>query len=162
MNDGRIIINGDAGDALGYAMRGGKIYVKGNSGYRTGIHMKQYKEKRPAIIVGGRVGSFLGEYLAGGLIIVLGMGQDGLPVGNFTATGMHGGEIFIRSDTAPKGLGEQITVSTAETGDLENIKPILAEYAQTFGYGLGEIFGKTFYKLVPNAKNPYNRLYTHN
>ena len=64
MNDGKIIINGNAGDTLGYAMRGGKIFVKGNAGYRTGIHMKEYKDKNPVIAVGGSTGSFLGEYLA--------------------------------------------------------------------------------------------------
>ena len=73
MNDGRIVVHGNIGDAAGYAMRGGEIYVKGNAGYRAGIHMKEYKTKKPAIIIGGRAGSFLGEYQAGGLILVLGL-----------------------------------------------------------------------------------------
>ena len=60
MNDGRIVVHGNIGDAAGYAMRGGEIYVKGNAGYRAGIHMKEYKTKKPAIIIGGRAGSFLG------------------------------------------------------------------------------------------------------
>ncbi|MGN1077981.1 MAG: glutamate synthase, partial [Candidatus Gallimonas sp.] len=62
MNAGRIVINGNAGDAVGYAMRGGKIFIRGDAGYRVGIHMKAYKEHRPVIVVGGIVGSFLGEY----------------------------------------------------------------------------------------------------
>ena len=33
------------GDAVGYAMRGGKIYVRDHAGYRAGIHMKEYKKK---------------------------------------------------------------------------------------------------------------------
>ena len=73
MNEGKILIHGNIGDAAGYAMRGGKIYVKGNAGYRAGIHMKAYKEKVPVIIIGGCAGSFLGEYQAGGIIIVLGL-----------------------------------------------------------------------------------------
>ena len=44
MNEGKILIRGNIGDAAGYAMRGGKIYVQGNAGYRAGIHMKAYKE----------------------------------------------------------------------------------------------------------------------
>ncbi len=83
MNAGRIVINGNAGDAVGYAMRGGKIFVRGDAGYRVGIHMKAYKEHRPVIVVGGIVGSFLGEYQAGGIIVVLGDGAEGSPVGNF-------------------------------------------------------------------------------
>ena len=30
MNDGYIVVEGNIGDAAGYAMRGGRIYVKGN------------------------------------------------------------------------------------------------------------------------------------
>ena len=69
MNAGRIVIHGNVGDAAGYAMRGGKIFVKGNAGYRTGIHMKAYHEKHPVLVIGGRAGSFLGEYLAGGTVV---------------------------------------------------------------------------------------------
>ena len=76
MNDGLIAVNGNIGDAAGYAMRGGKIFVKGDAGYRAGIHMKEYKEKIPVMIIGGRAGSFLGEYQAGGVIVVLGMTND--------------------------------------------------------------------------------------
>ena len=72
MNDGAIFVHGSSGDATGYAMRGGKIYVRGNAGYRAGIHMKAYREKQPVLIIGGEAGSFLGEYQAGGIIIVLG------------------------------------------------------------------------------------------
>ncbi|MDE6964034.1 MAG: glutamate synthase, partial [Lachnospiraceae bacterium] len=77
MNDGKILIHGNIGDAAGYAMRGGKIYVQGDSGYRAGIHMKAYREKIPVMIIGGCAGSFLGEYQAGGIIIVLGFYKNG-------------------------------------------------------------------------------------
>ncbi len=162
MNDGKIVIDGNAGDALGYAMRGGKIYVRGNAGYRTGIHMKQYKEKRPVIVVGGKVGSFLGEYLAGGLIVVLGLDCDDLPVGNFTGTGMHGGAIFIRSEVELANLPAQVTAEIATDSDMEEIKPILSDYADSFGISADEILSGRFYKLKANAKNPYKQLYTAN
>ena len=72
MNGGTILIHGNVGDAVGYAMRGGRIYINGNAGYRAGIHMKAYQEKIPVMIIGGYAGSFLGEYQAGGIIVVLG------------------------------------------------------------------------------------------
>ncbi|MDR1002301.1 MAG: glutamate synthase [Oscillospiraceae bacterium] len=162
MNNGKIIINGSAGDALGYAMRGGKIFVKGDAGYRTGIHMKEYQDKRPVIVIGGRVGSFLGEYLAGGLIIVLGLENDHFPAGYFAGTGMHGGEIFLRTDKHPENMPEQVIVSEATAEDMAGISDIIGEYADTFGFNMEEILGKTFYKLAPNAKNPYRQLYTEN
>ena len=34
------------------------IFVKGNAGYRAGIHMKAYKEKKPIMVIGGRAGSY--------------------------------------------------------------------------------------------------------
>ena len=102
MNSGRIFINGSSGDATGYAMRGGHIYVRGNVGYRAGIHMKEYQHRRPVLIIGGSAGSFLGEYQAGGIIIVLGTDKkNSCPVGPFCGTGMHGGVIYIRSAKAP-------------------------------------------------------------
>ena len=98
MNAGEITIHGSTGDAAGYAMRGGAIYVQGDAGYRAGIHMKEYKEKVPVLVIGGRTGSFLGEYQAGGIIVVLGIGsEDRQPVGNFCGTGMHGGRIYLRT-----------------------------------------------------------------
>ena len=70
MNAGEIVVHGNVGDACGYAMRGGKIYIKGDCGYRAGIHMKAYQQQHfPLAVVGGKAGSFLGEYLSGGLIL---------------------------------------------------------------------------------------------
>ena len=109
MNGGEIVVDGSAGDATGYAMRGGKIFVRGDVGYRCGIHIKAYRENRPAIVIGGRAGSFLGEYQAGGVIIVLGLHEDDRPiVGNFCGTGMHGGEIFLRGSELPARLPAQV------------------------------------------------------
>src|SRR5690554_2749990 len=77
MDSGMLVIHGSAGDAVAHSMRGGKVFIKGNIGYRGGIHMKQYGvESRPVLVVGGTAHSFLGEYMAGGLVLVLGIGKD--------------------------------------------------------------------------------------
>jgi glutamate synthase domain-containing protein 3 len=162
MNDGAIIVHGSAGDALGYAMRGGVIYVRDNAGYRTGIHMKEYKDKVPVIVIGRKVGSFLGEYLAGGLIIVLGIGAEDVPVGNFTGTGMHGGKIFIRTDKELTGLPAQVTAEIASIDDLDEIKAFVDAFVGYFGGDAAEIMKSRYYVLKPNAKNPYKQLYTDN
>ena len=97
MNAGEIVVHGSIGDAAGYAMRGGRIFIRDSAGYRAGIHMKAYKDKIPLMVIGGAAGSFLGEYQAGGVIVVLGLHTDGRPlVGNFPCTGMHGGKLFLR------------------------------------------------------------------
>lgn len=162
MNDGKIVIHGNAGDALGYAMRGGSIFVRGNAGYRTGIHMKQYRDKKPVIVVGGKAGSFLGEYLAGGLIVVLGIGAEGIPVGDFTGTGMHGGRIFIRTGNEFTCLPAQVTAEIASRGDKDEILPYLDEFARLFGLDSEQLAGDQYYVLKPNTKNPYKQLYTIN
>jgi glutamate synthase domain-containing protein 3 len=162
MNAGKIVIRGNAGDALGYAMRGGAIFVQGNAGYRTGIHMKEYKDTKPVIVIGGKVGSFLGEYLAGGLIVVLGIGTDNVPVGNFTGTGMHGGRIFIRTNSELAALPAQVIVEIASPEDLQEIMPYISEFTGFFNMDAQQLVKERFYVLKPNAKNPYKQLYTAN
>lgn len=163
MNKGRIFIHGNAGDATGYAMRGGRIYVEGDVGYRAGIHMKAYQHKVPVIVVGGRAGSFLGEYQAGGVIVVLGEGAGGRPpVGNFCGTGMHGGKIYLRCDSKPERLPVQVSVKKAAKKDKEEIREYLQEFAAAFGRDEQAILDGTFYVLTPNTQNPYQQLYTPN
>ena len=160
MNDGRIIVHGSVGDGLGYAMRGGSIFIRDNAGYRSGIHMKEYEEKKPAIVIGGKVGSFLGEYLAGGLIVVLGINAVDIPVGNFTGTGMHGGKIFIRTNAQLPPLPKQVVAEIASGEELGEIAPHVCEYAGYFSMDPSRLMSDRYYVLKPNAKNHYKQLYT--
>lgn len=163
MNDGEIIVHGSCGDTTGYAMRSGKIFVQGNAGYRVGIHMKEYQQYFPKIIIGGKVGDFLGEYQAGGIIVVLGIGyEQECPVGAFVGTGMHGGYIFIRTEHEPKGLPVQVCCEKASEQDKEKIKEYVEEFAENFGCDAAELLASNYYKLTPNTASPYKQLYTHN
>lgn len=162
MNDGAIIVHGNCGDTTGYAMRSGEIYVEGNAGYRVGIHMKSYQELYPTIIIGGKVGDFLGEYQAGGIIIVLGIGVEGNPVGSFCGTGMHGGEMFIRSDEAPQGLPKQVCCAEATDEEKISIRKYLDRFTKHFGHTTDELLNHKFYKLTPNSASPYKQLYVNN
>lgn len=163
MNDGVIFVHGSSGDATGYAMRGGKVFIRDNVGYRAGVHMKQYRDKVPVLVVGGCAGSFLGEYLAGGIIVVLGLHDDGRPtVGNFCGTGMHGGKIYLRMDKLPDDLPKQVIVREATKEDMEEIIPYLKEFSEEFDKKYDIILNHKFYCLIPDTKNPYKQLYTHN
>ncbi|MDS1030640.1 glutamate synthase [Bacillota bacterium LX-D] len=163
MNDGQIIIHGNCGDATGYGMRGGEIYIQGNAGYRVGIHMKEYQDIKPVLVIGGKTGDFLGEYQAGGIILVLGLNEDrGNPVGNFCGTGMHGGTIYIRSDSPPANLPKQVNVCDVSNKDLEIIKKYVRKYCEFFNVAESKVLPSKFIKLVANTKNPYKQLYTHN
>ncbi len=169
MNDGEIIVHGNVGDGLGYAMRGGKIYVQGNAGYRAGIHMKAYEDKFPVMMIGGKVGSFLGEYQAGGLIIVLGLTDaenthtSPLPiVSNFPGTGMHGGKMVLRSACEDIAFPEQVETHPAGADDLAEIAPYVEEFAELFGYDAAQLMDAPFTVVLPNSSNPYRQLYVSN
>ena len=163
MNDGSIFIHGSIGDAAGYAMRGGKIYVKGDAGYRAGIHMKAYQDKVPLMIIGGTAGSFLGEYQAGGIIVVLNLGGSRRRiVGNFPCTGMHGGEIFLRGTTDGIAFPPGVCVRAAVPADLEPIKENLTEYCSLFGYDADALLNSPFTIVTPDSKNPYKQMYVAN
>ncbi len=161
MNEGEIIICGNCGDTAGYSMRGGKILIKESAGYRAGIHMKAYKDEKPILVIGDKAGSFLGEYLAGGLIIVLGMNQKGkCPVGNFCGTGMHGGQIFIRTDELPNDLPKQVATRKASKDDINSIKEIINHFCKEFSFDKDIVFDANFYVLEPNSTLPYKQHYT--
>ncbi|MGM9550969.1 MAG: glutamate synthase [Clostridia bacterium] len=163
MNEGEIIIHGNIGDAAGYAMRGGKIFVKGNAGYRAGIHMKAYKEKQPLLVIGGKAGSFLGEYQAGGTIIVLGIEDNDKPiVSNFPGTGMHGGRMFLRSSCEGIEFPSQVTLRKATGEDLDEIKGYISEFCGHFGYKEEDILNSEFTVVTPDSKNPYKQMYVAN
>jgi len=172
MNSGRIIIHGDAGDILGYAMRGGEVYVQKSVGYRSGIHMKSYKDKVPVIVIGGEAGNFLGEYMAGGIIILLGLfkkasqhpglplGLDGELVGNYVGTGMHGGTIYIRGSVSDYKLGKEVKKIPMDTDDRKLVERYIHNYLTYFGYK-NNIDTGSFTKLTPFSHRPYGKLYAY-
>lgn len=161
MNDGKILIRGSVGDALGYAMRGGKIFVGGDVGYRAGVHIKEYKDKKPVVVIGGCAGSFLGEYMAGGIVIVLNLTNKDEAVGNFTGVGMHGGKIFIRGEFNAS-LPPQVKCEKASKEDLTAIEGYLKEYCKDFSLDEKAVMGSSYHILSPDSANPYKRLYTGN
>lgn len=163
MNEGSIIIHGSIGDAAGYAMRGGKIYVKGDAGYRAGIHMKEYKDKVPVMIIGGTTGSFLGEYQAGGIIVVLNLSERGRRiVGNFPCTGMHGGQVFLRGSTEGVVFPNHICARAASPQDLKPIEKDLEEYCRLFGFDFDFLMRSPFTVVTPDSQNPYKQMYVAN
>ena len=163
MNSGQINVFGNIGDAPGYAMRGGRIYVKGNAGYRAGIHMKAYKEHLPVLMIGGKAGSFLGEYQAGGIIIVLGLSDDEKDiVANFPCTGMHGGKMYLRSKCEGIHFPHQVTARPAQEADMDEISEYINEFSDLFGYDSQTIMDADFTVIVPDSKNPYQQMYVAN
>ena len=163
MNSGTLTIHGHCGDATGYAMRGGTILIEGNVGYRAGIHMKAYGDKVPALVIGGKAGSFLGEYQAGGIILVLGLSQTRRPiVSNFPCTGMYGGKLYLRSDGRGLRLPEQVDARPAGEDDLAEIGKYVENYCAFFGGDRDAVMAAPFTVITPDTKNPYRQMYVLN
>lgn len=163
MSAGRIVVHGSIGDAAGYAMRGGAIYVEGSAGYRAGIHMKAYRGHQPVLVIGGRAGSFLGEYQAGGLILVLALHTDGRPtVGYFPCTGMHGGKLVLRGDVSAIPFPDQVTSRPATAEDLAEIAPYVEEYGRLFGRDAAQLLRDPYTVITPDSRNPYRQMYVAN
>ena len=156
MNDGSIVIHGRTGDATGYAMRGGRILVRDGCGWRVGIHMKQYVSKCPAIVIGGDAGSFLGEYMAGGVIVLMGK------PGAYLATGMHGGVIFLKHPLAQEDVPAGLVQHVAEPADIKVLTPLLQAYNTSFAKELDseiDTSGEGYYCLRPESSRPYASMY---
>jgi len=160
MDRGCIVIHGSAGDAVGHSMRGGRIYVRDDIGYRGGIHMKQYMEKRPVLVVGGSARAFLGEYMAGGLLIVLGL--TGIPPlsERGVGSGIHGGEIFVRGDVPDNILGVGAKQKPASDDEKHMIAPVVRDFASRFSLDPTPLLASDYTRIVPASTRPFANKYT--
>jgi glutamate synthase domain-containing protein 3 len=178
MNAGSLIVHGGAGDVVGYGMRGGRLFIRGDVGYRAGIHMKAHEGAHPVIVAGGSARDFLGEYMAGGLLILLGLGQPlpgvvpasvaGSPgfapatvVGTHIGAGMHGGEIYVRGEVEPWRCGDEVHMATATAPEVDRLREVLRDYCRVFGIDEDHLFALPFTRIVPAGRRPYAGLYTY-
>jgi glutamate synthase domain-containing protein 3 len=163
MNNGRIIVHGHAGDILGMSARGGSIFVKEFIGYRAGIHMKEYQDKKPVVVVGGTAQDFLGEYMAGGVLVLLGLdlkkGENHRA--KYVGTGMHGGVMYLRGGIDPYQVGKEVGITDLEDKDFQTLEKLVNEFAGYFGHDAKKIMSGKFIKLYPKYLRPYGRLYAY-
>jgi glutamate synthase domain-containing protein 3 len=160
MDAGMIVIHGSAGDAVAHSMRGGKVFVRGDIGYRGGIHMKEYDTKKPILVVGGSARAFLGEYMAGGLIIILGLGGRPAVAERGIGSGIHGGEIFLRGDLPAHLLGVGATMKPAGEKELGRIAPCIREFSGHFGMDAGPLLTGEYVRISPASSRPFANKYT--
>ena len=163
MNNGEIIIHGRAGDIVGLSARGGKIFIREDVGYRAGIHMKEYQGKKPVVVIGGTAQDFLGEYMAGGVLILLGLNlkKGERHRANFIGTGMHGGVIYLRGNVEDYQLGKEVGVTELKEDDRQILHQFIGEFTTHFGYETEKILKHKFIKLFPRWLRPYGRLYAY-
>jgi len=161
MDQGEIIVHGRAGDITGYSMRGGKIFIRDDAGYRVGIHMKAYRDKKPCLTIGGTAQDFLGEYMAGGVLVLLGLNvkEGECHRAKFVGTGMHGGTIYIRGRV--KHLGREVEITSLDEADEKMLHALVNEFSSHFGFDTKEIMNHEFKKILPVSNRPYGSLYAY-
>jgi glutamate synthase domain-containing protein 3 len=163
MNSGEIIVHGHAGDITGLAARGGNIFIRDDVGYRAGIHMKGYEDMKQALVIGGTAQDFLGEYMAGGTLVLLGLtlkkGEH--HKARFVGTGMHGGVIYIRFSIEDYQLGKEVGKTELDNEDNKLLEQLVSRYANYFNLETKEILNQRFIKLFPRWLRPYGQLYAY-
>ncbi len=162
MNAGKVVVHGHAGDVLGYGMRGGRIHILKDVGYRVGIHMKSYQDNKPVLVAGGKAGDFFGEYMAGGVLVLLGMftdAPDKAKHGFRFGTGMHGGVIYVRGGVDEAKLSTEVGVFDLTPEDRQELEGYLQEFSKDFKLDLKEIMREKFVKILPKSKRPYGNMY---
>ena len=125
--------------------------------------MKEYGDKKPTVVIGGTAQDFLGEYMAGGVLIVLGLslGENELHTANFIGTGMHGGVIYIRGKVEDHQLGKEVSQLEIDDDDRGILRKYVDKFANYFGYDARNILSAEFTKLLPLSHRPYGRLYAY-
>ncbi|MDD5189507.1 MAG: hypothetical protein PHE50_00510 [Dehalococcoidales bacterium] len=160
MNAGKIIVHGRAGDTTMLSARGGEIYIRDSVGYRAGIHIKEYGDKIPVLVIGGTAQDFVGEYMAGGVLVLLGINVENHPA-SYIGTGMHGGVIYLRGRVEEHQLGKEVGVAELSETDRVTFTRLVQEYCRHFGNNAEDILKQDFIKLYPKTLRPYGRLYTY-
>jgi len=159
MDSGEIVVHGSAGDAVGHSMRGGRIFVEGPIGYRGGIHMKQYLEKRPVLVVGEYARAFLGEYMAGGTVLVLARHGGPAVAERGLGSGIHGGEIVVRGALDPRYLGVGAMAVQLDAEVRERIRPLIEAYGAHFGVDVASLLDDDYTRVVPASARPFANKY---
>jgi len=163
MDNGKIIVHGHAGDITGLSSRGRKIFIRDYVGYRAGIHMKEFENKKPSLVIGGSAQDFLGEYMAGGIIVLLGMDLDEGEKysAHYIGTGMHGGVIYIRGSVEDYQLGKEVGIAELNNNDRRVLHGLVTEFCSYFDLNATDLLKDNFIKLIPLHLRPYGKLYAY-
>jgi glutamate synthase domain-containing protein 3 len=118
-------------------------------------------DKKPIMVVGGTGQDFLGEYMAGGILLVLGLTlkEGEHHRARYVGTGMHAGIMYIRGEVT--NLGKEVKAMEVNKTDLKSIEALVKEYCSYFNADATKIMQGKFTKLVPYSHRPYGRIYAY-
>ncbi len=126
-----IIVNGDCGDTAAHCAAGGKIFVAGRVGTRSGALMKHDpKFETPEFWVLKNTGSFSFEFMGGGIAVVCGVDCENLTsvLGHRSCVGMVGGTIFVRGPISD--VSDCVEVKSLDDKDIAFLEKGLFEFLE--------------------------------
>lgn len=135
LNSGATLtILGDGGDTTAHCAAGGKIYVAGRVGTRSGSLMKRDPAyDPPEFWILKSTGSFSFEFMGGGIAVVCGLGCEGLDsvLGDRSCVGMVGGTIYVRGPV--QGLSDEVWLLDLDEADRAFLRAGLPEFLDKVG-----------------------------
>ena len=123
---GKITLAKDAGASVGSTMRGGELFVGGNAGARAGISMKG-----GTLVVAGNAGFLTGFMMQKGRIIVCG------DVGEAVGDSMYEGTIYVAGEIA--SLGNDAKTEEIGEDELIDILTVLESHGIQKRYSFTKI-----------------------
>lgn len=133
LNSGaEIIVKGDGGDTAAHCAAGGKIYVSGRVGTRSGAMMKHDpKFEKPEFWVLKNTGSFSFEFMGGGIAVICGYDCENLTsvLGNRSCVGMVGGTVYVRGNV--EGLASCVQQVKLDKFDKDFLKSGMPEFLKS-------------------------------
>ncbi|MCM1002818.1 MAG: 4Fe-4S binding protein [Candidatus Gastranaerophilales bacterium] len=130
LNSGaKIVVKGDAGDTAAHCAAGGKIYVGGRVGTRSGALMKHDpKFEQPEFWVLKNTGSFSFEFMGGGRAVICGYDSEDLPsvLGNRSCVGMVGGTVYVRGKI--EGIASCVETKKLDKFDKDFLKSGMSDF----------------------------------
>lgn len=130
----KIIVKGDGGDTAAHCAAGGKIYVGGRVGTRSGALMKHDpKFEPPEFWVLKNTGSFSFEFMGGGIAVICGYDCENLEsvLGNRSCVGMVGGTVYVRGKV--EGLAKCVEQKKLDKFDKDFLKSGMSEFLDSIG-----------------------------
>jgi glutamate synthase domain-containing protein 3 len=112
------------------------------------------------MVIGGTSKDYLGEYMAGGTIIVLDLNRqsDRSPVGMHLGAGIHGGRIFIRGKVEEHQLGPGAVVDQVDGEDAPELEALISDFEQAFKTRVPRDW-EEWVKVSPASSRPFSGHY---
>jgi len=93
--------------------------------------------------------------MAGGIVIMFRM-QDEEPYTEMgLASGIHGGEIFIRGSVEEWTLGIGSSARPATSEDIDRIKSFIFEFSQYYGIDPAKLMNSSYTRIAPVSARPF-------